>query len=376
MATAHFYIPTTVSDAAKYFLNLFNLGYEQEQDGEPTPWPDPDDLTAWNEAWETSEQEVLPANEAVVKNYGPTVEEKTFGGVPVLDIKLKDWKDNGKVLVYTHGGAYTFLSAKSTKTNSVPVAHTTGLRVVSIDYTVAPKSKWNETIDQVIEAIQELIKQDGYKLEDIAMYGDSAGGGLTPGSILKMIDKGLGMPGAVVLMSPWTDITETGDTYQTLKEADPILTYPNCLANAAGAYAAPADQENPYVSPVYGDYSKGFPPTLIQYGTKEIFSSNAIRYYQKLYQAGIPVKIDPYEGMWHVFQSFLLPNTSLLMPESKVALDKMSVFLAERLKYKIPERPQLTAPAPIIGSISDLMAEAPKKVKRRSPSLLAGVFPE
>ena len=110
------------------------------------------------------------------------------------------------------------------------------------------------------------------------------------------------MPAAVVLWSPWSDITETGDAYITLKDTDPTLFYPDSLSNAAAAYAAPADQTHPYVSPVYADYSLGFPPTLIQVGTKEIFLSNAVRHYQALDQAEQEVKLDLYEGMWHVFQ--------------------------------------------------------------------------
>ncbi len=141
-----------------------------------------------------------------------------------------------------------------------------------------------------------------------------------------MRDKGLGMPAAVVLWSPWSDITETGDSYATLKHADPLLYYPDNLKNCADAYAAPADQKHPYVSPVYGDYTKGFPPTLIQAGTKEIFLSNAVRHYQALDQAGISVKLDLYEGMWHIFQVF---NHDI--PESKLARKKVRAFLDQNL---------------------------------------------
>jgi acetyl esterase/lipase len=141
-----------------------------------------------------------------------------------------------------------------------------------------------------------------------------------------MRDQGLGMPAAVVLWSPWSDITDAGDTYATLQDADPLLFYPGNLQHCAAAYAEPKDQKHPYVSPVYGDYAKGFPPTLIQAGTKEIFLSNAVRHYQALDQAGIPVKLDLYEGMWHIFQVFHHD-----LPESKLARKKVRAFLEERL---------------------------------------------
>jgi acetyl esterase/lipase len=145
---------------------------------------------------------------------------------------------------------------------------------------------------------------------------------MAPGVVLKMRDRNLGMPAAVVLWSPWSDITETGDTYVTLKHAEPTYLYDTILKPSADAYADPKDQKHPYVSPVYGDYSKGFPPTLIQGGTKEIFLSNFVRQYQALDAAGQTVKLDLYEGMPHVFQG-QLPDA----PESKLALRKMREFL-------------------------------------------------
>src|SRR5215831_11725164 len=116
-----------------------------------------------------------------------------LGDVNVLDIKSRDWKDNGKVLVYLHGGGYTLLSANSALGTAATVANSTGLRVISVDYSLAPSSKWNQTINEVISVIQAL-KEEGYSLNDIAMIGDSAGGGLVAGSVLKMRDEGLGIP--------------------------------------------------------------------------------------------------------------------------------------------------------------------------------------
>ena len=133
------------------------------------------------------------------------------------------------------------------------------------------------------------------------LYGDSAGGGLAAGVTLKMRDLGMEMPAALVLWSPWADISETGDTYVTLRDAEPYYTYEHVLAPASLAYAGVADHKNPYVSPVYGDFKQGFPPTLIQGGTKEIFLSNFVRLYQALDQSGQTVKLDIYEGMPHVF---------------------------------------------------------------------------
>ncbi|MPZ07892.1 MAG: alpha/beta hydrolase fold domain-containing protein [Nitrososphaeraceae archaeon] len=314
-------IPTTISKEAQEELRKITF--------EPSMLkaPDPNDLNGWKKQYHGFESMIMELSRPIIDLYQPNVSEIMLGGIQVLDIKPQNWKDNGKVLVYTHGGGYTFGSAISTLGSAVLVANATGLRVMSINYTVAPFSKWNQTTDQVVSVIQMLKDQLGYSLDDIAMYGDSAGGGLMTGSILKMRDQGLGMPAALVLWSPWVDLTGNGDTYFTLKYADAYLSYDSFLKNAAGAYADRADQKNPYVSPVYGNFTRGYIPTLIQGGTREIFLSEFIRLYQALDQADIPVKLDIYEGMPHVHQ--YLYKT----PESKIALSKMNDFLKTHLGY-------------------------------------------
>jgi epsilon-lactone hydrolase len=314
-------IPTTISNEAQEELRNTTL------DPSILKVPDPDDLNGWKEQYLDSEFMFMTLSQSIIDLYQPNISEIMLDGVQVLDIKPWNWTDNGKVLVYTHGGAYTFGSANSTLGSPVLTSNATGLRIMSINYTVAPFSKWNQTTEQIVSVIQMLKEQLGYSLDDIAVYGDSAGGGLISGSILKMRDRGLGLPAALVLWSPWLDLTGNGDTYITLRRADPYLSYDSFLRNAAGAYADHADQKNPYVSPVYGNFTRGYSPTLIQGGTREIFLSDFIRLYQALDQADIPVKLDIYEGMPHVHQ--ILYKT----PESKIALSKMNEFLKLHLGY-------------------------------------------
>ena len=321
------HIPDTISKEAQEFLRTY------EDPASLPENPSSDDLEGWKKAWQENEALNKEQNDAVVGQYEPTINRCNLGGVPVLDIKPKDWQDNGKVLVFTHGGAYTLYSASSSLFSSVPVAHDTGLRVISVDYTLAPVARYEQTTDEVMAVFQALL-EEGYELKDTAIYGDSAGGGLAAGTVLKMRDQGMGlglsaveaMPAAVVLWSPWSDITQTGDTYVTLKEAELSYLYDKHLKPAADAYAAPQDQRHPFVSPVYGDYGRGFPPTLIQGGTREIFLSNFVRHYQALDCAGQIVKLDLYEGMSHVFQGEQ-PN----LPESQLARNKVRDFLKEHL---------------------------------------------
>ena len=284
-----------------------------------------DDLEGWKKIHDGFEQGSLKVAEEAAKQLQVKVASKELGGVPVLEVTPKGWVDNGKLVIYTHGGAYTMFSARSTLTSAALVASRTGLRVISVDYTNPPRARWAEVTDQVVKVFKALNAQ-GLAMKDLAIYGDSAGGGMAAGVVLKMRDQGMGMPAAVVLWSPWADITENGDTYVTLKEAEPNYLYERVLGPSANAYADPKDQKNPYVSPVYGDFKKGFPPTLIQGGTREIFLSNFVRLYQALDAAGQKVTLDIYEGMPHVFQIKLASS-----PESKTALGKVDAFLRQHM---------------------------------------------
>lgn len=320
--TPKIYIPTTISKQAQEMIKNMTMNMPN------FVFPAPDDLEGWKKIQQEMNSMPIFGSQEFVDSYQSNVTSAKLANINILDIKPKDWKDNGKVLVYLHGGGYTFLSVNSTLGAAVPVANTTGLRVISVDYSLAPFSKWNQTTSEVVSVIQALIKEKGYSLEDIAIYGDSAGGGLLAGSVLKMRDEGIGIPAAIVLWSPWVDVTASGDSYNTLKNADPFITSNLMLKKMADAYANLSDQKNPYVSPVYGDFDKGFPSTLIQGGTKEILLSDFIRLYQAIDQANVLVKLDLYEGMPHDFQIFL-PTTQ----ETYTALFKMNDFLREHLGY-------------------------------------------
>ena len=136
------------------------------------------------------------------------------------------------------------------------------------------------------------------------------------------------MPAALGLLSPWSDITDEGDSYTTLKDAEPTYSYDLHLKPCADAYADPADQKHPYVSPVYGSYGPDFPPTIIQGGTREIFLSNCVRQYQVIDQAGGTAVLDLYEAMPHVFQAVM---AHVGAPESEVAIDKLVRFFDRHL---------------------------------------------
>lgn len=312
------YVPTTISpEWSRFFI--------EKGQGRENPVPAPDDVDGWTALQAANDGAKEAGIDEKAKTFGVAYREVELGGIPVVEVSPATLVSADKIAVYTHGGAYVLNSAKAVIESAMLFSAETGLKVYAVDYTLAPHSKWQPTTDEVIKVFKALAEQ-GFAADDIVLFGDSAGGGLAAGVTLKMRDLGMKMPAALVLWSPWADISETGDTYVTLRDAEPYYTYENILGPAALAYADVQYHKNPYVSPVYGDFSQGFPPTLIQGGTREIFLSNFVRLYQALDQAGQKVKLDIYEGMPHVFVP-TLPMTR----ESQAAIAKVRNWVYEHL---------------------------------------------
>lgn len=312
------HVPQTISPEWGTFFSEKGQGRER-------PVPAPNDIQGWKALQVANDKAKEAGADEKAKAFGVTYREIQIAGIPVVEVTPAELASTDKIAIYTHGGAYVLNSAKAVIESAMFFAAETGLRVIAVDYTLAPHSKWQQTTDEIIGVFEALAKQ-GFTADDIVLYGDSAGGGLAAGVTLKMRDLGMKMPAALVLWSPWADISETGDTYVTLRDAEPYYTYKHILGPSALAYADAKDHKNPYVSPVYGDFTKGFPPTLIQGGTKEIFLSNFVRLYQALDQAGQTVKLDIYEGMPHVFVP-TLPKTA----ESQAAIAKVRNWVSQHL---------------------------------------------
>lgn len=312
-------LPSTISPQAKAVIEFLESAGLKQLEG-----PAPDDLAGWKALHDAQEKALEEPNRLVLDHLGATLKDDTIGGVPVLDIRPRGWSDNGRVIVYIHGGAFTLFSAHSMAGLGALVADAAGMRVISIDYTNPPAVKW-DAVQAQVDAVLKALVAKGTPLSHIALYGDSAGGNLAIQAVLNLRDEGAEMPAAVLLFSPWADLTNTGDTAITLAQADPTLTYGTLMYNSALAYAGGLDLKDPRVSPLYADFSKGFPPTLIQDGTRTILLSTSVRTYRALKAAKVDAVIDLYEGMWHVFQG-------APAPEAETALESAGAFLKEHLR--------------------------------------------
>ncbi len=309
----------------------------------PKGLPSPTDLEGWRREQAIVDQALLtsPDRRARLDALAPTVIEGRIGGVPVLEVRPKGWRDDGRIAVYLHGGAYVHYSALSTLPGAAMLADRMAMRVISIDYSLAPAAKWPEVTSEVVSVLSALGKK-GTPIRNIVVVGESAGGGLAAAAVLKMRDEGIGLPGALVLVSPLTDLTGDGDTGITLCDADPMLSCRELRA-IANVYAKPEDQKNPYASPVYGNFSRGFPPTLIQVGTRDILLSDSVRLYQAIKTQGANAVLDVYDGMPHVFQS-ILPNSQ----EGLAAYRAMSLFIGRHCGRPVCRLPQAAPPQAVL----------------------------
>ena len=224
-----------------------------------------------------------------------------------------------KVLLYLHGGAYVLGGCESHRHLVSYLARAAGIEALVPEYRLAPEHKFPAGIEDAV-AVYEYLLSKGYAGGDIVIAGDSAGGGLSVATLLALRERGVEMPAAAVLMSPWLDLSASGESHRSRDAADPWFAASD-IPVVARYYCEPDQVRLPLVSPVYANMS-GMPPIHIQVGDDEILLSDATRLAENVSKAGGSVEIDVWHEMWHVFQAFLL-----VMPESREAIDRLGTYI-------------------------------------------------
>lgn len=291
------------------------------------PRPGPDDFEAWRVVQSEKDAQLAAFAAGISDRFPVKKERKELGGVPAYRISPASPRHSDRTIVHIHGGAFTLFSLESAAIAATIIASYLSTDVITIGYTLAPHARAPQIRKEVASAVSSLRRQlpNTQKLIGI---GDSAGGALAAVAALSMRDQGERAFDALVLMSPWSDLDEIGDTYHTLSNVEPTYIYERHLLPSALAYCPDRSQwKDPLISPVYGDYSGEFPPTLIQGGTRETFLSNCVRLYQSIKQAGGDSELDLYEGMTHVFQILL---GGFGAPEADKAFESIEAFLNAR----------------------------------------------
>lgn len=203
------------------------------------------------------------------------------------------------IILHCHGGGYSTGSSLYARTLTSKLAESTSMDVFCFDYRLAPENPYPAAVEDAMKAWNYLMLL-GYGARDVVLTGDSAGGNLALSLALRLKGEGRLLPRGMVLMSPWTDLTSSGKSFQTKADLDPVLNGAY-IDRMVKAYAEGQDLEDARISPLFGDF-EGFPPVYIQVGENEILLSDSLRLHQAFIDANVSVKIDVWPGMWHVFQ--------------------------------------------------------------------------
>ncbi len=211
-----------------------------------------------------------------------------------------DWGHNPhQIILYCHGGGYTSGSLGYSRPLAAKLCHASGRETLCFEYRLAPEHPYPAAVDDAVRVWDYLMHQ-GYGARDIVVAGDSAGGNLALVLLHRLKAEGRQLPARLVLFSPWTDMTASGESYTQRAELDPTITMEYVQA-VRTAYAGGADLKDPMLSPLFGDFT-GFPPTLIQVGSNELLYSDAERLRDRMRAAGALCRLEEWTEMWHVFQ--------------------------------------------------------------------------
>lgn len=241
-----------------------------------------------------------------------------------------EYKNDRMVLLQLHGGGYIGGMRNAYRSFAglySELGH--GMSVLTADYRVAPEHPYPAALEDAISAYNWLIRK-GWQGQEIIVAGDSAGGGLAMALCMYLRNQNRELPAGIIAMSPWTDFTQSGASYHDNYHRDPLFGNTRDSLIFSKDYVQDNDTTNPYISPLYGNFT-GFPPMLIQVGSYEMLLSDSELVAEKAKRAGVKVRLSVYEGMFHVFQMALL-----MLPESKKAWQEAGRFL-EIIEHHLPD---------------------------------------
>lgn len=259
--------------------------------------------------------------QSLISRYQLKLEPTVIAGVPVLVVtppcirpELED-----ALAFNVHGGGFMMGTAR--ERTALLMAHELGIRVYSVDYTLAPEARFPVALDQCLAVYTQLVAE--HSPTRIVAVSSSSGGSLLLGMLHKGRAQQLPMVAALGLFTPAADISGDGDSGVANSGRD--LQTMAMARGFARHYIGEADPRDPLVSPIYGTFDAIFPPTILTTGTRDILASNAIRLYWKLRDAGVPVELRISEGMWHGY------NWEPALPEAVRVRRDVTDFLTSHL---------------------------------------------
>lgn len=229
----------------------------------------------------------------------------------------------GRVFLYFHGGGYFFGSPRSHRSLTWRLSRACRAKVLALDYRQPPDWHYPAPLEDAVSAYRALLER-GYKPENIILGGDSAGGNLTLVTMLRLKELGLPLPAAAVLISPWADLTCSGETVTSNEASEPMIPV-NALRFISASYSHRASPSSPLISPVFADLS-GLPPMMIQVGSTEVLLSDSRRVAEQAKACGVSCRLQVWENMMHVFQAL-----AGWLPEASLAVREIGAFVEQAI---------------------------------------------
>jgi len=252
-----------------------------------------------------------------------SIEPATIGGVPCIWVGAPG-ADPETVVVFTHGGGYMMGSAGGYREFGYSLSMATGARVLLVDYRLAPEHPFPAAVEDVLAVHRALTAST--QVRRVILAGDSAGGGLALGSAMAIRDDRLPQPLAVVAISPLTDATASGESMESNRASDPVVTREGVLRGTGHFYLAdrPA-ADHPYASPHHG-VKAGLPPLLLLVGSTEALRDDSVRFHEAVLAAGGSSRLVVAPDMVHIWPIF-----SSFLPEARDAIATIGEFVAEQV---------------------------------------------
>jgi epsilon-lactone hydrolase len=228
-----------------------------------------------------------------------------------------------QTIYWLHGGGYCIGSINTHRALVAGISAAAAARALAIDYRLAPEHPFPAAVEDAVGGYLWLLST-GVNPAQIIIGGDSAGGGLAMATLVALKEDGKPLPGAAVCISPWTDMTITGDSVVSKAEVDPMITRDG-ITRVRDAYVGTADPRSPLASPIYADLS-GLPPLLIQVGENEVLHDDSTRLAKRAEAAGVDVTLEVWPDMIHVWHFF-----AAALHEGQEAIDRIGEWAKERL---------------------------------------------
>lgn len=226
-------------------------------------------------------------------------------------------------ILFVHGGGFELGGGDTYAGFAGWIAEVTGADVYMPDYRLAPEDPQPAPTDDAFAAYRTVLEL-GHSPDRLAVIGDSAGGAIAVTALRSLNEMGQPSPGALVLISPWLDLSLSGASVTSVGDRDPVLGH-SWLQAAARSHAGGLSRDDPRVSPLFAELRK-LPPTLVQVGTDEILLDDSTRFADRAYAAGVEVELQRFGGLWHDFQLY-----AGWLAASRGALDDIAAFLDRRL---------------------------------------------